>query len=831
MTSPSLVTLQDGATFISLTGISIKSLLSAELFLDVAGARYANNSIDVAVLCHKRWADLAHTLTALPEATEFLLVFGSMKPHGAINTYAAFLPVGRASNHEDAKAACLRAHASLTTLLRASLDYAELMPVTDTKTLNNIILLLNGCHTLEVRRRTERLRVSHGVIERSPLGFKGTSAQNLPSSNVSASAGRAAYISHLFPWTPSMDSWSRVLEVLDSVEGSAALAVHMLTLERTPQACMEKVAASMAATEQIFAQRVDGQIETVFSLQASLLRQEVLCRLATLEGRLLAARVFIASSRPPSDALTSTIVGCLDEVTPAAQNNSSGMFRGGAQLLQCPQGETLATLAEPSLDMLFSPAEASAVLRTPMPVEVELPGIRLTRARTAKLTGRSGDDVPLGSNNHHGCTLPIALDDAMRFRHTYVVGQTGSGKSTFLLHQILHDINRGRGVAVLDPHGSLIEQVLLHYPKERSEDLTIVDVTDVERPVGFNVLRINETDGLQYRLARDIVVDDLHSYLERSYDVNMLGPVFETHFRGMMSLLLGLEPQIDGRIPNLLVFRTLYTNRELRNALVERVKFQDLMVDDFIREVSSSTGEMSLNNTASYVTSKFNRFVSDMTLRNITCQNSILDMDDVVNNGKVLLFYLGKGRFGDQAAGLLASQIVSRLRYAVMKRGTGAEVRPFYLYADEFQLFADKRFVELLAEARKFKLSLTLAHQYLDQLPPPVLQGVLGNVGTTIAFRVGAPDGERLESLFRPTFGARDLTSLPNFSAYIRSFGSLGQLPFSINTEAPPVGGDEETAASLRQLARLKYGRDRRAVEDEIRQNFKQYSSAAVCSS
>jgi len=828
MTKPALVTIRNGKEYSSLAGIKLQSLLSAELFLEIAGVRSANSSVDVATLCHKRWVDLAHTLTALPEATEFMLVLGSKKWLGAVETQFVFLPIGRGSKADVAKDACLRANASLTALLRANLDYATLLPVMNTDALKDIILFLTNYYTLEVRRRTERLRVSRGIVERMPIGFKATSSEKLPAPVEDKLSGCAAYIPHLFPWQPSTDSWGRVIEALNDTQGSAALVVHMRSLPHAPQLCLEEIAASMAAAEQIFARQMSGNIETVFGLQASLLRQEVLFRLATLEGRLIAARVFITSSHQPSDALTSTVIGSLDEV--ATQNNSSWMFRGGARLLECTQGETFASLAEPSLDMLFSPAEASAILRTPMPVEVELPGIRLTRSRTAKLTGRPGDDVPLGSNSHHGCTLPVALDDAVRFRHTYVVGQTGSGKSTFLLHQILHDINRGRGVAVLDPHGTLIEQILLHYPKERSEDLAIVDVTDVERPVGFNVLRINETNTLQYRLARDLVVDDLHSYLERSYDINMLGPVFETHFRGMMSLLLGLEPQTDGRIPNLLVFRTLYTNRELRNSLVERIRFQDLMVDDFIREVSNSTGEMSLHNTASYVTSKFNRFVSDMTLRNITCQNSILDMDDVVNNGKVVLFYLGKGRFGDQAAGLLASQIVSRLRYAVMKRGAGVGVRPFYLYADEFQLFADKRFVELLAEARKFKLSLTLAHQYLDQLPPPVLHGVLGNVGTTIAFRVGAPDGERLESLFRPTFGARDLTSLPNYSAYVRSFGSLGQLPFSIKTEAPPVGGDEETAASLRQLARLKYGRDRHAVEDEIRQNFEQYSGA-VCSS
>lgn len=236
---------------------------------------------------------------------------------------------------------------------------------------------------------------------------------------------------------------------------------------------------------------------------------------------------------------------------------------------------------------------------------------------------------------------------------------------------------------------------------------------------------------------------------------------------------------------------------------------KDLMIDDFITEVTSASGENSLQNVATYITSKFNRFVSDMTLRNITCQNSVLDLDDIVNSGRVLLFYLGKGRFGDQAAGLLASQVVSRLRHIVMMRGAGADVRPFYLYADEFQLLADDRFAELLAEARKFKLALTVAHQYVQQLPAQVLQGVLGNVGTTICFRVGAPDGEMLEGVFKPTFGCRDLTSLPNFRAYVRSFGALGHMPFSVEMEAPPVEGDEKSGAA--QSARPPQVRTRSA--------------------
>lgn len=364
-----------------------------------------------------------------------------------------------------------------------------------------------------------------------------------------------------------------------------------------------------------------------------------------------------------------------------------------------------------------------------MPLDTEMPGLHINRARTARMIGTSGLDALLVRNVHRGARSAVRLDEGVRFRHTYIIGQTGTGKSTLLLNMILHDIERGRGVGVLDPHGTLIEGVLQHFPVERAEDLVIVDVTDVERPVAFNPLCITETDDLAWRLARDLVIDDLLSYFHLNYNRDMMGPYFETHFRGMMSLLLGVEPQTPERIPNLLLFRSLYTNKGLRQRLVERLRGRDVMIEDFIKEVTSAQGEGSLQNTATYITSKFNRFVSDLTLRNITCQSRTLDFGEIVNEGKVLLFYLGKGRFGDQAAGLLASQIVSRVRQVVMKRGAAAGACPFYLYADEFQLFADERFADLLAEARKFKLSLTLAHQYVQQLPPQVLQGVLGNVG------------------------------------------------------------------------------------------------------
>ncbi len=851
MTSTKKLTMPTPDGFIAFAGIELRSILSAELFREAAGASGNLSGISIAQLCHDRWTDLASTLAALPTHIELFAITGGAAEQSEQVDDAAitFLVAGRGADKREAESNCQSSHDNLWQLLTTILDYAELVFITEERRLERAIAYLRLPHVVEVRRRIEYLRASHGYIERQTIGFRAAaqhaedeSCADDEQANLSGKPtaerthdddnanDNCITVEQLFPWIPSDDSWRRLLETLTATQPTAALVVHLRNVEKPSPACLNRARAAMAQAEKIVARNIAQELETVLGLQTEVLRHEALRRLAILEGRLLAARVFVTSNQPAPAALVATVVDCLDDAsTNAAQAGVEAMFRGGARLVPVTTDDICAPLCNSDSDefeLLFSPRETSGILRTPMPVDAELPGLRINRARTARMIGHSGTDAPLGWNVHRGVRDLVRLDEGVRFRHTYIIGQTGTGKSTLLLNMILHDIGRGRGVGVLDPHGSLIDSILEHYPKERAEDLVIVDVTDIERPVGFNPLCIAEQDALQYRIARDLVIDDLLSYFHRSYDRDMLGPFFETHFRGMMSLLLGVSPQTPERVPNLLLFRSLYMNKGLRQRLIVQLAGRDVMIEDFIKEVTSAVGETSLQNTSTYVTSKFNRFVSDLSLRNITCQSRTLDFDDIVSTGKVLLFYLGKGRFGDQAAGLLASQIVSRLRQSVMKRGASRDIRPFFLYADEFQLFADERFAELLAEARKFKLSLTLAHQYVQQLPPQVLQGVLGNVGTTISFRVGAPDGEMLEEAFAPTFTARDLTSLQNFRAYVRSIGALGLTPFSIEMDAPPGGGDENAATALRQLARLKYGRDRQHVENEISATFARYNSS-----
>jgi len=804
----------------------MRRILSAELFMELAGLPQssARGVGDCPKICHDRWTDLAKTLAAMPQALEMFILIGSRRagsPDRAIVS-ACFLAAGRGKTRAHAQEECLREIRRLWTLLGTNLDYAELEPIEDAAELGSIIDHLFRPEVIEFRRRFERVRVNHGSVERAPIGFEAVHPHQQKTI-----AEEDARLDQLFPWVPSDDSWRRLVETLAAEEGPAALICHVRGHLTAPEKCLAAAHRDLAEAEKIVDLIVERSVETVMKLEAETLRQQSLQRLAILLGRVVAARIFVSCEKPPSSVLLGTIESCLDDASvEPSQTGANLLFRGGARLSRCPHTEILAPLDNPTIDVLFSPNESSAFLRTPMPSETELPGIQINRARTASITGHSGDDVLLGYNVHRGQRLSAALDEAVRFRHTYIIGQTGTGKSTLLLHLILQDIKKGRGVAVLDPHGSLIEQILLHYPQDRRNDIVVVDTTDVDRPVGFNPLVINESDPLQYRLARDLVVDDLYSYLRAAYSElpEAFGPMFESHFRGMLSMLLGMESPKLPLIPNLLIFRLLYTNAGLRERLASRVRGKDLIADDFLKEALEAGGEASLANMAQYVTSKFTRFVADMSLRNITCQNRILDLEDIIKTGKVLLFFLGRGRFGDQAAGLLASQIVSHIRRLVMRRGASEKAQPFYLYADEFQLFADDRFAELMAEARKFRLCLTIAHQYVRQLPEKVLQGVLGNVGTTVVFRVGAPDGEFLEGVFSPSFRKRDLTSLPNFRAYVRSFGALGQTPFSMELQSPPGEGSAESAASLRELSRLTYGRDRVEVEEEIAGTYKAYS-------
>ena len=814
-----------------LMGMKLKRILDWELFKERALPNGSERP--TTLLCHQQWTNLGKALAVLPESIEFLMIVGRKPPiidtKEPLNNESAkvaicFWVMGRGNNFTSAQKAAKDNFRQFRRLLNSYVDFVQFDLITEAShgDISMIKTYLKTPHVVELRRNYEDIQVNYCDRPSSNtggFGFK-IEADKLSLDNYI----KELKINHLSPWIPSEDSWEKLLYMYDKYPNSGALIVHFQTVPQVQTEIQEEAYLNLANAEKLLNTQTEEKWEgnTIISSQTTVIRDLSLQRLNFLKGSVLAARVFVIS---PQSALPETIAlisGSIDNSKPwAAGEKTENLFCGGVKILPSNAKNILEPLNNPSLDLLFAPSEVSSILRTPMPSGEELPDIISVRSRTATMTGSSGNDCLLGINRHRQSSQSVGLDEQLRFRHTYIIGQTGTGKSTLLSQMILQDIKKGRGVAVLDPHGTLIDDILEYYPKDRAEDLIIVDVTDTKRPIGFNILCISESDPFEYKLKRDLLIDELFAYLDRTYDLKKTGgPIFESHFRSSMALLLGSEPQTI-RIPNLMIFRALYTNPDLREFLVAIE--DDPVIVDFVKEAERTGGEASLENLAPYITSKFSRFISDTALRNITCQNRILDIDAVVNEGKVLLFNLGKARFGAQAAGLLSSQIVSRICNAAMKRGTGGN--PFYLYADEFQLFADERFAEILAEARKFNLSVTMAHQYINQLPSTVLSAVLGNVGTIITLRVGAVDAQSLEPLFIPTFRNRDLSSLPNFSAYVKSSGILGQIPFSMELLPLPQNKNPALARELRQMSRMKYGQDYRIVEREIRETYESYNT------
>lgn len=808
---------------IAFAGVYVRRVLSIELFRENMGSAQFGGHVDVTAACHDRWTDLASTLAALPTPVEGALMVVSAGRDVPLPDSCAVvvLVFGRGATPEEAIVACSTGLRSLMPLLTTRLEYATIRPIIHLRMLEGLVHLLQADHCLVIARRLEQFLLVDGDLERTPIGFATINPLDAVATPEPA-PGQFA-VPHLFPWSPSDDDWRGLLDMFATAPASG-LVVRFRGFARAPDAVRQ---AAHQALRQADAMVTGAGLRLGErpppSYLAEALRAETLRRVVAVEGRVVALRVFVVAQQPPHEALVATIVNAIDDASVAVgRHGVDALFRGGATIARGSAAMVLAPLDNAGLVDCFGPREASGLLRTPMPSNGDMPGVPLDRARMAPSSGVSGTDVPLGVNVFRSRVVPLALDAEMRDRHVYIVGQTGSGKSTLMANMIVHDIRQGRGVAVLDPHGSLVDDVLPHIPASRRQDILLVDVNDVDRPVGFNVLAIAESDPVEYRRARDLIIDDLHAYLRRNFDASMMGPIFESHFRAFMGLLLGAEKPMQELTPNLALFRLLYVNTSLRQRLKSRIGANDFILEAALEEAESATGEASLTGMATYITSKFTRFTTDEVLRNLTCQASMIDFEAAVAQNKILLFQLGRGRIGDVSAGLLASMVISRLRWAVMKRGAH-NGPPIHVYADEFQSFADQRMGELLAEARKFGMRLTLAHQFAAQLPAEILQAVLGNVGTVIACRVGAPDAESLERTFAPTFGRRDLVALPNFSAYVRSIGCLGQQPFSVMLPAPLPPGDRALANSYREFSRMNYGRDRKTVEREFQQIYRKY--------
>ncbi|MFO0705193.1 MAG: type IV secretion system DNA-binding domain-containing protein [Candidatus Andersenbacteria bacterium] len=484
--------------------------------------------------------------------------------------------------------------------------------------------------------------------------------------------------------------------------------------------------------------------------------------------------------------------------------------RGQGQLITQVIFRTFA----PGESVLLSSEELGSFMHLPDSRFVETPDIVWVGARTAPAPARLPTEGRLiGHNVFRGVKRPFMLPREDRRRHMYIVGKTGTGKTTLLKNMIREDIEAGEGVAFLDPHGDAVEEILQTIPKHRIDDVIVFRPGDTERPVGLNMLEYESED------LKDYVVGEMIAIFYKLFPPEIIGPMFEHNMRNVMLTLMEdkEQPGTIAEIPRMF--------SDERYQRYKAAKVTDPVVRSFWENEMAKTSDFHKSEMLGYLISKVGRFVENRMMRNIIGQaKSGFNFRDIMDNKKIFLANLSKGEMGDINSNLIGMILVAKIQMAALSRVNMAQdTRPdFYLYIDEFQNFTTDSIPTVLSEARKYRLNLILAHQFITQVKEEVRDAIFGNVGAILTYRVGAQDAEVLEKEFDPVFTANDIVNLGFAQAYIKATTQKTALPaFSLQIPAPweityPARVRPKVAAALKQFARLKYGRDRAVVEQEI---------------
>lgn len=597
-----------------------------------------------------------------------------------------------------------------------------------------------------------------------------------------------------------------------------------------------------------------GLLET----RAKALANGLMQKLAGLEDAPFLMQITVASPAPLGETLVETIGTEITRPparTIASDESAWNFFGGGYDIaLPCteadrghlrtcferlsihPWGSSLAPESLRRIRHLMSGDEAACAFRLPVCGPDGIEGISVRPSRQRPLPRESaavgldgGKALLLGENRCFGPPQPVHLTERDRKQHLYVVGQTGTGKTTLLKTMILSDIRNGEGIAVLDPHGDLYNELLESIPPERRDDVIAIDPTDTECPVGVNLLECNSPEErflIAYQM-RDIIERMIHD----QYGTNnggMIGPMFFYHVQ--MNLLLAmsrpdLPPSTLEDFVNIFMVKK-YHERWLpippEDKIVSDWANNTLKNYDYLKRGSDSSLSM-----GEWVASKFLDFIYDPKLRGIfTQQKSTIDFRKAMDEGKILLINLAKGEMAEHLSRFLGMVILAKLQCAAMSRVDLPQKQRlmFHLYVDEFQAIATGSFITMLSEARKFGLSLVLANQFFSQFKDErIMQSVVGNVGTTICFRVGREDAEALEPQFTPHFDRFDLANLPNWNACVKTTVQ-GQVvsPFSLATVPVVPPPDAVPAAEVIAASRKRYGKI------NVAKDFSQVSSNAL---
>jgi hypothetical protein len=407
----------------------------------------------------------------------------------------------------------------------------------------------------------------------------------------------------------------------------------------------------------------------------------------------------------------------------------------------------------------------------------------------------SEDITPIGKTNWRDEGKRFGIRDNDRLGHIYVIGKTGVGKSTLLLNMAISDIERGKGIALIDPHGDIAEDILNYIPKGRIDDVIYFNPADLEHPIAFNPLK-----GVHPNYHH-LVASGLISTFKKIW-ADSWGPRMEYILRFSLLTLLCFP---DG---TLLDIQPLLTDNDFRKHVLSYTSNEDILA--FWRTEFDKYSPRLKSEVISPILNKTGLFITSLPLKNIVGQKTrSFRMQQVMDEGKILIVNLSKGQLGEDTSSILGSMLVTSIQLAALYRSKQPEEtrKPFYLYVDEMHSFVSLSFADILAEARKYKLSLFLAHQYIDQLQEKIQSAIFGNVGTVISFRIGANDAEYLAKEFYPVFNAEDLVHLPKYSMYLKLMidGATSQ-PFSAES-LPPRENVPSYREAIISASRKKYGR------------------------
>ncbi|MFA6005770.1 MAG: DUF87 domain-containing protein [Patescibacteria group bacterium] len=464
---------------------------------------------------------------------------------------------------------------------------------------------------------------------------------------------------------------------------------------------------------------------------------------------------------------------------------------------------------------ILSPDELATLYHFPNK-SVETPNIKWIKAKRAPAPANMpSTGIFIGFSKYRGVKVPVFIGPSDRRRHLYIIGKTGMGKTQLLVSMLAQDIKKGRGLCFIDPHGDAAEALLEFIPPERAEDVVYFDPSDSDRPMGLNIMEAH-TEEQKHFMCSAII-----NLMYKLYDpqrTGIVGPRFEHAVRNAMLTVMSEEGNTFIEVNRIL------TDPKFVNMLLPKVK--DPIIRRYWTDQIAQTSDFHKSEVLDYIASKFGRFVTNKMIRNIIGQSkSSFDFRKVMDEGKILIINLSKGKLGEENSSFLGLVLIPKILAAAMSRADMPEEdrKDFFLYVDEFQNFATPDFATILSEARKYRLNLVVANQFIGQMEEEVKNAIFGNVGSIIGFRVGVTDANYLQHEFSPVFNEVDLINVDRFSAYMKTNIDNDPVPpFHVDMTKDMVKEEakrnKKVAEAIVQLSRLKYAKPVEIVEQEITQ-------------